>query len=364
MQRNRGGSVTQDRRSRVWNFFWWENGKRRCKALGRFPTKSAAWMASKPLRDALEARSKQRSPLPSVSALVEQYRVEKMPRRKDTRRTYDSWIRLYILPKWSRRSITDLQARPVELWLDSLALAPKSRAHIRGILSSLWSFAMWNQAIPMQVNPISLVRVKGASKRVRQPRSLTVDQFRLLVSHLKDPFGTIALMCICFGLRISECMALKWSDIDWLTGRLRVERGIVERNVDDMKTDESRKSLVIADELLERLRLWRQTTEFSADSNWIFASPLKIGKLPYSYTGVWRELNRASEAAGLGHMGTHTFRHSYRMWIDAIGTPVGVQQKLMRHSDIRTTMNIYGDVATDDMREAHNKIVGLALQSV
>ncbi|HWF91532.1 MAG TPA: tyrosine-type recombinase/integrase, partial [Terriglobales bacterium] len=117
------------------------------------------------------------------------------------------------------------------------------------------------------------------------------------------------------------------------------------------------------DELLERLKLWRQTTKFSKDSDWIFASPAKIGRLPYSYTGVWRELDRASKVAELGHMGTHTFRHSYRMWIDAIGTPVGVQQKLMRHADIRTTMNIYGDAATEDMREAHNKIVGLALHT-
>lgn len=68
--------------------------------------------------------------------------------------------------------------------------------------------------------------------------------------------------------------------------------------------------------------------------------------------------------AGIGHIGTHTFRHSYRMWIDAIGTTVGVQQKLMRHSDIRTTMNIYGDAATEDMREAHKKIVGFALQTM
>jgi len=51
-------------------------------------------------------------------------------------------------------------------------------------------------------------------------------------------------------------------------------------------------------------------------------------------------------------------------WIDAIGTQVGVQQKLMRHSDIRTTMNIYGDADTEDMREAHNKIVGLAMQAM
>jgi integrase len=51
-------------------------------------------------------------------------------------------------------------------------------------------------------------------------------------------------------------------------------------------------------------------------------------------------------------------------WIDAIGKPVGVQQKLMRHSDIRTTMNIHGDAATEDMREAHCRIVRLALQTV
>lgn len=240
----------------------------------------------------------------------------------------------------------------------------KSRGHIRGILRSLWNFAMWKQAIPMQVNPISLVTVKGASKRRKQPRSVTVEQFQKLSAELHEPHRTIALLCVCFGLRISEALALRWSDVDWLNGLLRVERGIVERNVDDTKTDESRKSLAIADELLDRLKVWKQTTEFSADSDWIFASPVKLGRLPYSYTGVWRELDRASNAAGLGHMGTHTFRHSYRMWIDAIGTPIGVQQKLMRHSDIRTTMNIYGDAATEDMREAHNKIVGLALKTV
>jgi len=186
---------------------------------------------------------------------------------------------------------------------------------------------------------------------------------RALRASLLPPAVTESLLCICFGLRISECLALRWSDVDWLGKRLRVERGIVERNVDDVKTDESPKSLVIADELLERLKTWKQATDFSEDSDWIFASPLKTGRLPYSYTGVWRELDRAGKAAALGHMGTHTFRHSYRMWIDAIGTPIGVQQKLMRHSDIRTTMNIYGDAATEDMRAAHNKIVGLALNT-
>ncbi len=364
MQRkSRGGSVVLDKRSKVWNFYWWENGKRRSKVIGRFSTKTAAWSAAQALRGQVSVAYPALPHVPTVAALVDQYRIEKMPTRLDTHRGYESWIRVHILPKWGQSLITDLRARPVEIWLEALALAPKSRTHVRGILSSLWNFAMWKQDIPLQINPMSLVTVKGASKRIRQPRSLTVEQFRLLLSHLREPFGTMALVCICFGLRISECLALRWSDVDWLNGKLRVERGIVEQNVDDVKTDESRKSLDVAGELLDRLKVWKQATEFEADGDWIFASPLKLGRLPYSYTGFWRELDRAGRAAGIGHLGTHTFRHSYRMWIDSLGTPIGVQQKLMRHADIRTTMNIYGDAASTDMREAHEKVVRLALRN-
>jgi integrase len=207
------------------------------------------------------------------------------------------WVGVFAVLRLSKMStrqqirhpITDLQARPVELWLDSLSLAPKSRVHIRGILSSLWKFAMWKQDVPLQVNPITLVTIKDASKRIRQPRGLTVEQFRLLLTELHEPFGTMALVCVCFGLRISECLALRWSDVDWLNGLLRVERGIVEQHVDDVKTPESRQSLVIANDLLDRLKLWKQSTEFPAGSDWIFASPIKLGRQPYSYTGFWRE---------------------------------------------------------------------------
>ena len=357
--RSTTGSVVQDRRSKVWQFFWWADGRRHSKTLGHFPTKTAAWNAAQQFRH--QPPQPKPSGVPTVAALVEQYRTEKMPKRKDTRAGYETWLRVYLLPKWADYPITDIQARPVELWLDSLSLAPKSKVHVRGILNALWNFAMWKQDVPMQVNPISLVTVKGTSKRVRQPRSLTVAQFRLLLPQLREPFNTLALMCVCFGLRISEALALKWSDVDWLNGTLRVERGIVQQIVDDVKTHDSRKTLTISDELLNVLKAWKQVTQFSAPEDWIFASPFQVGRLPYSYTGVKQELQRAADVASLGHLRSHAFRHTYRTWIDAVGTPVGVQQKLMRHSDIRTTMNIYGDAATPDMREVHGKIVGLAL---
>jgi integrase len=363
--RHQQGSVVFDKRRKTWNFLWRESGKRRSKLIGtkvKYPTKASAWEVAEKYRSAT-ATAKE-TVLPRVCRLIEEYRAEKMPTRSDTRGGYESWLRVHIVPRWGEHTITDLQARPVEMWLDSLPLAPKSKVHIRGILSSLWKFAMWKQDIPMQVNPISLVAVKGASKRIRKPRSLTVEQFRLVVAQLREPYNTLALMCVCFGLRISEALALKWADVDWLNGTLRVERGIVQQVVNDVKTDDSRKTLTISDDLLNVLRAWKQITKFSALEDWIFASPFQIGKLPYSYTGVKEELQRAAHTAGIGHLRSHTFRHTYRTWLDSVGTPVGVQQKLMRHADIRTTMNIYGDVVTPDMREAHGKIVGLALKGL
>ena len=128
-----------------------------------------------------------------------------------------------------------------------------------------------------------------------------------------------------------------------------------------MKTTYSNRQMSVDPEMLDVLKAWKQATQFGADGDWVFASPVKLGRQPWSYDQVLRSFQKAGEDAGIGRIGTHTMRHTYRSWLDAVGTPVAVQQKLMRHSDIRTTMNVYGDVVTDEMAQAHSKVVGLAL---
>lgn len=358
------GSVVFNKRFGTWNFLWCENGHRRSKMIGtaqQFHTKAAAWRAAEPLRKQLDQTVQSDGPALMVRSLVERYRAEKMPRRRMTRQGYNTWLNNYILPKWGDCALTELQARAVDLWLQSLGLAPKSKVHIRGLVRALWEFAMWSGDVPTQRNPMELVTIKGASKRIKRPRSLTTEEFQLLVAQLEEPFRTMALMCVCFGLRISECLALKWSDVDWLNGTLRIERGIVHQVVDDVKTPESQRSMCIDGEMLGVLKTWKLQVQFCQPDDWMFASPLQIGRLPFSYPGVWRAFRRAAVKAGIGHTSSHTFRHTHRSWLDAVGTPVGVQQQLMRHTDIRTTMNVYGTAATADMRQAHAKIVRLAL---
>ena len=188
----------------------------------------------------------------------------------------------------------------------------------------------------------------------------TVEKFRKFSNELHEPFRMIALICVCFGLRISECLALRWSDVDWLTGRLRVERGIVRQQVDDTKTIYSKKQIAIDAGMLEALKQWKQTTQFSAQEDWMFASPVKLGRLPWSYPRVLQVFYEAGKQAGIGRLSTHVMRHSYRSWLDSVGTTIAVQQKLMRHTDIRTTRNISGDVVTDEMAQANSKVAGLA----
>jgi integrase len=362
--RARQGSVVLDKRIKTWNFFFWENGKRRSKKIGtvsQYPTKASAWRAAKTLRDAVENQVKESSTAPTVSTLIEQYRAEKMPRRVMTRQGYNTWLRHYIIPTWGACTLQELQARPVDLWLQSLTLAPKSKVHIRGLVRVLWDFAMWRGDVPVQRNPMELVTIKDATKRTRQPRSLTVEEFQRLCRQLEGPFHTIALVCVCFGLRISECLALRWSDVDWLNGTLCVERGIVHQVVDDVKTPESQRTMHIDNGMLDVLKTWRQITPFRSDDDWMFASTVKIGRLPISYCGVWRTLKKAAARADIGHLSSHVFRHTHRSWLDSVGTPIGVQQRLMRHTDIRTTMNVYGTADAADMRQARAKVVRLAL---
>ena len=171
----------------------------------------------------------------------------------------------------------------------------------------------------------------------------------------------MALLCVSLGLRISEALALKWTDFDWNESRVRIERSIVCQNVDDVKTAESGKQMPIAEELLAELKAWHSVTSFPEPMDWVFASTVQLGRLPWSYDQFWRVYQKAAKASGTGSLGTHTLRHTYRSWLDAVGTGLAVQQKLMRHADIRTTMNVYGDVVTDEMEQAHKKIVGLAM---
>ena len=95
----------------------------------------------------------------------------------------------------------------------------------------------------------------------------------------------------------------------------------------------------------------------------MFANPV-TGR-PYHQEEIQKtHIRKAGVATGIGgDIGWHTFRHSYRSWLDETGAPLTVQKELMRHASIQTTMNIYGKAMTDSKRQAHSKVVEMVLNS-
>jgi len=57
-----------------------------------------------------------------------------------------------------------------------------------------------------------LCRTLGDGAR-SEARSLTAAQFQAVLKELHEPFATVALLCVRLGLRISEALALRWSDV-------------------------------------------------------------------------------------------------------------------------------------------------------
>lgn len=120
-----------------------------------------------------------------------------------------------------------------------------------------------------------------------------------------------------------------------------------------MKTAASLARLPIDEMLLPILAAWRPKTD---RSEWLFPSRVTGGPQSASML-LQKKIKSIAERLKPGNIGWHTLRHSYRSWLDAKGTTVGVQKDLLRHRDIATTMNWYGRSLPPDMRAGHHAVV-------
>jgi integrase len=365
------GSLRLRKRERgpdVWEFRYYETdsqGERKRQSLilgdrNLYVTETQARKATQ----ALLLRLNEESPRAEVEAatfgaLLDRYVEKELSERYSTRKSYLSNIRVHIRPRWGEYPVDKMKPMAMEQWLHDLPLAPKSKTHVRGIMHLVFKCAERWGIVELGKNPVSLVRVKNASKRLKQPRVLDVAEYFELLKHLDEPHRTMVLVAQCLGLRVSEILGLQWGDFSFENRSVLVQRSVVGGRVDDVKTEYSKDDVPLDARLAEALLSWRAASFFPRDTDWVFANPV-TGK-PYHQESLRkRQLQRAAKLAGLGEdIGWHTFRHTYRSWLDETGAPMKVQQELMRHASIQTTMNVYGRAMTETKRRANSQVVGL-----
>jgi integrase len=403
------GSVTLKKRAKgadVWEFRYYETQadntrKRKATFVGttnQYKNKSDARVAVEALLLKLnEEKPQHHLGAVTFGAICDRYIEEELPQRYSTRKSYLSNIKLHIRPRWERYLLHQIRPMVVEGWLKNMEMAPKSKAHIRSVMHLMFECAARWELFNDRRNPIQIVRVKDGSKRRQRPPVFTVQEYETILGLLKEPYRTMVIVAQCLGLRVSEIAALQWQDFDFERQQLLVQRSIVNGNVDDVKTEYSRDHVPLDAALVEVLLVWSKEAT-PTEEGWVFASPST--NKPYQTTeiqkrhirpagcclvecptcgagvGVWcsqvkptpngkRLLiheERQAAAGKYGHLGWHTFRHTYRSWLDETGAPMKVQQELMRHASIQTTMNVYGQAMTSSKREANSKVVEMVLK--
>jgi integrase len=185
----------------------------------------------------------------------------------------------------------------------------------------------------------------------------------LLKAITDDRVRTMVILAGCLGLSRSELTGLKWEDFNWADAVLTVQRGVVNNHVGNTKTLARQKPVPLAPELVTALEYWRGRTAYCADSDWVFASELKNGSQP-----VWldsllkRVVQPAAKRAGISkQVGWHLLRHGYSTLLRANGTDIKVQQELLRHSNVQTTLQIYTQAVSEQKRAANAVVVGQLL---
>ena len=345
----------------VWQFRFYETtpeGRRyrRSTTIGtvaQYPTKTHALRIIEPLRLRLNLHHRFGRPI-SIGALIDHYVERELPeRRHSTQQSHSSTLKRWILPRWGDRPLEEVKPVAVEEWLRSLTLAPKTKVNLRSLFHLIYEHARrWELT---DRNPIDLVRQRGGRRCI--PRVLTPGEIRLLLAQLAEPYHTMVVVGACLGLRASEIVGLQWQDLNWEDLTVLIRRGVVNGRSGDTKTEASQKSLPIDPRLARSLEeLWKRTLH-QGPQDWVFAN--KGGRPRGQQNILQRHLRPAALRAGIGKIGWHTFRHSYSTILRGAGADIKVQQELLRHSTIQSTMNTYTQAVSEQKRRANSMVVGI-----
>jgi integrase len=194
-------------------------------------------------------------------------------------------------------------------------------------------------------NPVAAVdrpRSDGGNADIRFIDSTELEA--LLRAVPDDTLGAMErvlyLAAAMTGLRQGELVALRWRDIDWAAGLLRVRRSYTRGTYGKPKSKRSSRAVPLADRIAAGLERHFQRSNYQADDDLVFCHP-ETGN-PYDASRLRRRFSKAVARAAVREVRFHDLRHSYGTAMASAGAPLRSLMEWMGHADLKTTL-IYAD---------------------
>ena len=183
-------------------------------------------------------------------------------------------MRRYARPAFGSRVLQTITTDDIADHLAGLrsTLAGSTLSTYLAVLSQSFSYAANTRRGWIQINPCkSLERSERPKPANRERRTIPEDDLRRLLEGASEPFGTLIMLLAYSGLRISEALGLRWSDVDFEAGfispRFQYDR---EGKPGPLKTANSYRSVVLAPQLAKALREHRLRSLHSGPGDFVF----------------------------------------------------------------------------------------------
>ena len=265
------------------------------------------------------------------SEAVEMCWADKSKRlRGNTLEGYASAIRRHLMPAWAGREVEGITHDEVQEWVDSIptygaaAKAYKTFRQIYRWIVRKEQLRIWDvtQGIELPQAPVA-----------RRDALTAAEERETLRGIVGQPWEAVVLLAAALGLRRCEACGIDWSDIDWRTGWVHVQRGahwvggeVVEYRT---KTKLSDRWLRLPRFALARLRQIRGHRR---------SGRVRGGLAPHQIAGRFR---RACRGAGLPWVPMTCLRHSWATIALEAGAAIEDVSVALGHSTVDTCIQHY-----------------------
>ncbi len=348
-------AVRQNKKTEKWEFDYEKlNGKRGIKK--GFNTKDEALRAQAKLNEEL---NKGLNPINKKTTMEEAGELylnlhSSINCKSSTHNTYCGYLKNHINPFFGKRNINEITPMHIKAFMKQMqdnGLGNNSINKLVKLISAIYNF-MIDSDIAVK-NPVSRIKALKIKKN-EEIRPLSTEETKILLSKAKQiypDFYPLLFTAIFTGMRRGELLALTWDSINWVKGKIKVDKNYVGGKIGLPKNGKIR-YVDMSSELARILKEWRLACPHS-DKNLVF--PNSSGNYMSPDNMVKRRYKPILNRAGIDERRFHDLRHTYASLLFSKNAQMKYVQTQLGHSTIQMTMDLY----THIMPEANDKCVNL-----
>lgn len=289
-----------------------------------------------------------------MKAYIREFEIFLKETKKSSSNTLESYLRdvsqfASFCDTLKLRSTSSVKTAHINDYIVSLQKAGKSEATVTRVIASLRCYYSFCISVDIcKENPLNGVKINRSAKKL--PEILTAKEVSLLlaqpdVSDLKGCRDKAMLeLLYATGIKVSELITLKYSDLNLSIGILHLH------------TDKTERVIPMYPEALKAVTNYcvnvRDVVILGNDTDALFTN--MSGK-PMTRQGLWKIIKYYADKANIKKDITpHTIRHSFAAHLLENGAPLKDIQEILGHSDLSSTQ-VYAQLMRNRYAQSYKK---------